>query len=74
MKACEVKTTSNEMNKRGRTIRELTTRRFGFSEKFTTLSKVIANTLNIVSTRGIIRTDALAITLLNIRSSLTKQV
>lgn len=35
------------MNKRGRTIRELTTRCFGFSEKFTTLSKVIANTLNI---------------------------
>jgi N-acetylmuramoyl-L-alanine amidase len=35
------------MNKTGRTVRELSSRCLAFSEKFTTLSKVIANTLNI---------------------------
>lgn len=35
------------MNKTGRTIRELSSRCLAFSEKFTTLGKVIANTLNI---------------------------
>lgn len=35
------------MNKTGRTVRELSSRCLAFSEKFTTLGKVIANTLNI---------------------------
>lgn len=35
------------MNKTGRTVRELGSRCLAFSEKFTTLSKVIANSLNI---------------------------
>jgi N-acetylmuramoyl-L-alanine amidase len=35
------------MNKTGRTIRELSSRCLAFSEKFTTLGKVIANSLNI---------------------------
>jgi N-acetylmuramoyl-L-alanine amidase len=35
------------MNRTGRTIRELGSRSLAFSEKFTTLGKVIANTLNI---------------------------
>lgn len=38
------------MNKTGRTIRELSSRCLAFSEKFTTLGKVIANTLNIART------------------------
>ncbi len=35
------------MNKTGRTVREFSSRCLAFSEKFTTLGKVIANTLNI---------------------------
>jgi N-acetylmuramoyl-L-alanine amidase len=40
-------TTRKKMNKTGRTVRELSSRCLAFSEKFTTLGKVIANTLNI---------------------------
>jgi putative effector of murein hydrolase LrgA (UPF0299 family) len=65
-----VKTTSKKMNKTGRTIRELSSRCLAFSEKFTTLGKVIANTLNIaLPLRNIGFTILfLAITLLGIQS------
>lgn len=59
------------MKKKGRTLRELNSRLLAFSEKFTTLGKVIANSLNIVRPLRNIGFIALflAITLLNSSST-----
>jgi hypothetical protein len=68
-----MKLMSKKMNKTGRTFRELSSRCLAFSENFTTLGKVIVNTLNIERTlRNIERTGLfLARTLLKSKTPTT---